>query len=63
MKRPVEDNDVALAIELATMCEIFHCLPGPGGLLDQDPLLLDMMRTVMQAKGEKAEAEGKRRGA
>jgi hypothetical protein len=64
MSRKVEDSDVALAIELATMCETFNCLPAAGGLLDQDPLLLHMMREVLQARHEKAEIEGrKNRGA
>jgi hypothetical protein len=51
------DEDVALAIELTSMCEIFHCLPGPGGLLDQDPKLLYMMREVIFAKGEKSKVD------
>lgn len=60
MRRKPED-DVALAIELATMCEIFHCLPSAGGLLDQDPMIMRMIREVVLAKAEKEQAEQQRR--
>jgi len=60
MKRKADD-DVALAIELASMCEIFHCLPNAGGLLDQDPLVMRMIREVVLARAEKSEAEQQRR--
>lgn len=56
MKRKA-DPDVALAIELAAMCDLFHCLPSAGGLLDQDPMYMYMMREVVVAQREKAEAE------
>jgi hypothetical protein len=63
MKRKAEP-DVAAAIELAAMCQTFNCLPSAGGLLDQDPLLLIMMREVIAAQQERAEAErGRARGA
>jgi hypothetical protein len=56
MKREPED-DVRVAMELATMCQIFHALPRAGGLFDQDPLQLFMIREVLLARREKAEAE------
>jgi hypothetical protein len=59
MKRKPEP-DVALAIELTAMCETFHTLPRAGGLLDQDPLLLYMMREVLVAQREKSETERSR---
>jgi hypothetical protein len=58
MKREA-DVDVGIAIEMAAMCETFHCLPKSGGLFDQDPLHLIMMREVIIAQREKAEAERK----
>jgi len=60
MKRE-PDDDVGLAMELAAMCETFNCLPAAGGLLDQDPLLIHMIREVRVAQAEKAQAEQKGR--
>lgn len=51
------DTDVRIAIELAVLCETFHCLPAAGGLLDQDPLLMNMIKEVLIAQREKSEAE------
>jgi len=45
MNREVDDDRVALAIELGQMCEAFQCLPGAGGRLDQDPYLLKLVRS------------------
>jgi hypothetical protein len=61
MKRD-PDEDVSLAMELAAMCETFNCLPMAGGLLDQDPLLMYMIREVRVAQAEKAQAERGRSG-
>lgn len=62
MKRE-PDDDVRLAMQLAVECEMFNCLPSAGGLLDQDPLLVVMIREVRTAQAEKAEAERRSRGA
>jgi hypothetical protein len=51
------DEDVAFAVDLTNMCETFHALPRQGGLLDQDSLHVYMMRSVIVAQREKAEAE------
>jgi hypothetical protein len=56
------DPDVAMAIELTAMCETFNCLPRAGGLMDQDPLHIYMMREVLLAQAEKRKLENKRRG-
>ena len=56
MKREPAD-DVRLAMQLAVECEMFNCLPKAGGLLDQDPLLVAMIREVRVAQAEKAQAE------
>jgi hypothetical protein len=61
MKRK-PDEDVELAMELTAMCETFNCLPGAGGLLDQDPLFIFMIREVRVAQAEKAAAERSRSG-
>jgi hypothetical protein len=59
MKRQVDDDDVALAIELGQLCEIFNCLPGPGGILDQDPYLLKLVKMYLSASAERQNLEVK----
>lgn len=61
MNRPVVEHDVAEAIDLTRMCETFRCLPGPGGLLDQDSYAMFLMKMVIEADNEKAELDSKRR--
>ena len=55
------DPDVAMAIELTSMCQTFNCLPKVGGLLDQDPVHIYMMREVLLAQVEKDKLESKNR--
>lgn len=47
-------------IQITSMCRIFHCLPNPGGLLQQDPYLVDGMSYVVEAMNEREELEQKR---
>lgn len=56
MKRE-PDPDVAMAIEMTALCEMFSALPKAGGLFDQDPVHIYMMREVTLAQREKQQAE------
>lgn len=42
------------------MCQTLHCLPGPGGLFDQDAMLMQILQFVLYAQGEKQERDQKR---
>lgn len=43
-------------------CEDLHCLPGAGGLLDQDSKHIWLMNLVRAADHERAELEKNRKG-
>ena len=53
------DNSVYLEpgdeqwINMATFCEAYHCLPRPGGYLDQDPVELNVLMAVQGAYAER----------
>lgn len=47
------DSDIAYLANITGMCEAFNCLPKPGGLFDQDVVLIEGMRIVKQAKSER----------
>jgi len=51
---------VAKLVEIASMCRTFNCLPGPGGLLQQDHSLMISMAFVVEAQHEREELEQKR---
>jgi hypothetical protein len=38
---------------LANACDSFQALPSPGGILDQDPYLLNGVLLVREARDEK----------
>jgi hypothetical protein len=44
-------------IGIANMCQHLHCLPGPGGLLDQDSFLVYGMDLVVDAQNAKQEMD------
>lgn len=46
-----EPGDLARARLVVELCERFHCLPEPGGLLDQDAELLRMLK-ILELAGE-----------
>jgi len=48
-------------IQIDAMCEAFNCLPGPGGLLDQDPYLIEGLFIVRAAKAEKNQPKGNKK--
>jgi hypothetical protein len=54
------EPEVAAAISLVALCREFHTLPGPGGLLDQDPLFAIVSSTVLSADAERQEKEMKK---
>ena len=53
------DNEVHMILELTSLCQKLRCLPGPGGLLDQDSYLVDRMKAVLIAQAEKDEVDRK----
>lgn len=59
LMRRKPDEEVANLINLANLCATMYCLPGPGGLLDQDSYLINGIMLVLQVQGEKAEADAK----
>jgi hypothetical protein len=40
---------VRQAIHMSSICKNTKCLPGPGGLMEQDSLLIWLMTTVFEA--------------
>jgi len=42
------------------LCKTFNCLPGDGGLLSQDPALVEAFVLCMNVEGEYQEFEEKR---
>lgn len=58
MNRPADD-EVALAIRLTTMCRTLHCLPQPGGMLDQDWYHVALIEAGLYAMGRKAERDNR----
>lgn len=44
-------------IELYDMCQAFNCLPRAGGMLDQDPSLMQALRMVGVARFELEERD------
>lgn len=54
------DEDLANWIHITNLCEALHCLPKPGGLLDQDPDHIRWMTAILVAKAEKQELEAEK---
>jgi hypothetical protein len=54
------DEDVADAILMANFCDRIQCLPGPGGLRQQDSKDIWLMQVVWAAQAEKREFDRKR---
>jgi len=44
-------------MEIAQMCEKLHCLPGPGGLLEQDAYYVYMLQSVYNARAQREEKD------
>lgn len=53
------DEEVALSIRLTSMCRTLHCLPRPGGLLDQDWYHVALIEAGLYAMARKAEKDNK----
>jgi hypothetical protein len=45
---------------ITALCKQLHCLPGPGGLFQQDPYLIDGISLVLDALNERQEKEQQR---
>jgi hypothetical protein len=54
------DPDVVFAINMTVLCQEMHCLPGRGGLLDQDGLYVYMMEAVLEGQNERRKLEERR---
>jgi hypothetical protein len=54
------DEETALAIELGLLCKEYRVLPHAGGLLDQDPYHVLVLRAVASAQAEKAQRDSKK---
>ena len=54
------DEEVAELLSITNLCQTLHCLPGPGGLFDQHPYLIEGMKLILMAQNEKAEMESNR---
>lgn len=42
------------------LCKELGCLPGEGGLLDQNPVMVDLLTITVQAINERSQLEQKR---
>lgn len=47
-----KDPEIDILAALAESCEVFGCLPNDGGLLDQDPYLIEGMKRVMAGRAK-----------
>ncbi len=50
-------NEAQYAIGISNMCQVYHCLPRAGGLMDQDCRMVQMLSLVSAAQQEKQEIE------
>ncbi|HVI77453.1 MAG TPA: hypothetical protein VM715_04705 [Candidatus Acidoferrum sp.] len=48
-----EDVEVAAALDWAMLCLRLNCLPGPGGLFDQEVEHVEILQVVMAAMAER----------
>jgi len=53
------DDEVLMFVSIAHMCRRFNCLPGPGGLLEQDGYIMMGVAIAMDAIHEKEKREQK----
>lgn len=60
MGRTDDDDTVQLAVELTQLCRAFHVLPGPGGLLDQDPYHIRLLKAGLYGLTEKERIEAEK---
>jgi hypothetical protein len=51
-----------MIINLYRMCQDLNCLPGPGGLLEQDAVLMFWFEVVMLADEERRRIEQRQKG-
>jgi uncharacterized membrane protein len=47
------DEEVAYFIQITTLCQALNCLPGPGGLLQQDSYIMYGVEAVLIAQAKK----------
>jgi hypothetical protein len=51
------DPEVEMAIRITNMCRALNCLPGPGGLLDQDSYIMWLVESTLVVQNEKEQQE------
>ncbi len=56
MSRP-PDDETSFFIDLARVCSQLQCLPGPGGVLEQDGYIMMGVRAALDAFEEKADRD------
>lgn len=47
-------------MKITFLCKSLRCLPGPGGLMQQDPYLIDGVTMVLEAINERREKDSNR---
>lgn len=57
------DEETFMFIRIATMCRRFNCLPGPGGVLEQDGYVMMGVSIALDAITEKENRNEKERQA
>lgn len=57
------DDEVDMFVRVAVMCQRFNCLPGPGGVLEQDGYIMMGVGIALDALGEKQKVEQDRENA
>lgn len=51
------DDEVAFAVDMASLCKVLGVLPRPGGLLDQDWYHVSLLRAALRAFALKEEQD------
>jgi hypothetical protein len=51
------DDEVEMFVRIAVMCQRFNCLPGPGGVLEQDAYIMMGVGIALDALAEKQKLE------
>jgi hypothetical protein len=51
------DPEVEIAMRITNMCKALNCLPGPGGLLEQDSYVMWLVESTLIVQNEKDQME------
>jgi len=50
-------QDAGAILNIINICDRFHTMPKPGGLLDQDYLFVELLHNVLRWENERAELD------